>query len=143
MARLMALSAAASLLTACAETSIQVSYDDGAGKVITASYRSTKDVAAPSFTVERDEQGRVQRIVLSAENADASTPQAAYNAAIGTVVEGAVRGAIGAAGRAVPGVSYEMPARYQPADLHEVETLLRQVHQPAPAGRIVQISSKP
>lgn len=118
MERLITAIAALGLLAACAKTTIEVSYDDGNGKVITASYSSGKDIAAPSFELVRDEQGRVQSIRLSAENADASTPQAAYNQAIGSVVEGAVRGALGAAGRAVPGASYT------PADLQRLQALI-------------------
>ncbi len=85
------------MLSGCAYTSVEVAYDDGGGKKVTASYVSTKDVAAPAFDLVRDEQGRVQRIQMSADGSLASPVNAQTADMLGKVTEGAVRGAVTAA----------------------------------------------
>lgn len=60
-------------LAGCAFTDFDVTYANPDGSQVTASYTSTKDIAAPTFVFERDpETGRVTRVVVGAESSLAS-----------------------------------------------------------------------
>ncbi|MGE0854242.1 MAG: hypothetical protein AB7O44_32330 [Hyphomicrobiaceae bacterium] len=101
--------AAILLLAGCAETRVNVEVAKPDGSRIVASYSSTKDIAAPAFLFERDPQtGEIQRIILQADGAIGSTVNAQTNELVGSIVEGAVRGAAGA----ISPMSMRSPASY-------------------------------
>ena len=76
---------------------IEVVREDGV--TVKASYQSSKDVAAPSFMLQRDETGQIESIQIGAEGA-ASSPVVDANAnMLGTVVGSAVSAGVQAAKR--------------------------------------------